>query len=219
MEQRESISLAFLVLLESLTPEERAVFLLREVFDYEYRDIAEILELSPVNCRQLFHRAKQKLNEQRPGVGSPKWRASRARHDRFVQAFMSAVTQGDLQELQSLLHKDVVLRTDGGGKVKAALQPLFGPVNVARFLLGVKKKVEDAAVAEGRPKEDAYTMSPGTVNGAPAIFVWHGRALDAVLGVSAVEDGILELDLVRNPDKLAWLLRELSADGGSGVSS
>ncbi len=78
MEQRESISLAFLVLLESLSPEERAVFLLREVFDYDYREIAEMLELSPVNCRQLFHRAKQRLNEQRPGIGSTKWRAPRA---------------------------------------------------------------------------------------------------------------------------------------------
>ena len=213
MEQRESISLAFLVLLESLTPEERAVFLLREVFDYDYRDIAEILDLTPVNCRQLFHRAKQRLNEQRPGVGSPKWRASRARHDRFVQAFMSAVAQGDLKELQSLLHQDVVLRTDGGGKVKAALQPLFGPDAVARFVLGVKKKVEDAAVAEGRARDDAYTMSAGLVNGAPAIFVWHGGVLDAAIGVSASSDGIYELDLVRNPDKLAWLLRELSREG------
>jgi RNA polymerase sigma-70 factor (ECF subfamily) len=211
MEQRESISLAFLVLLEALSPEERAVFLLREVFDYNYRDIAEMLELSPVNCRQLFHRAKQRLNEQRPGGGAPKHHASRERHDRFVHAFMSAVTQGDLHELQSLLHKDVVLRTDGGGKVKAALQPLFGPDSVARFVLGVKKKVEDAAIAAGRPREDAYTLSAGLVNGAPAVFVWHGGVLDAAIGVSATPEGIFELDLVRNPDKLAWLLRELAA--------
>ena len=98
------------MLLESLSPEERAVFLLREVFDYDYRDIAEMLELSPVNCRQLFHRAKQRLIEQRPELGSPASRASRERHERFVQAFMSAVSQGDMHELQSLLHKDVVLR-------------------------------------------------------------------------------------------------------------
>jgi RNA polymerase sigma-70 factor, ECF subfamily len=214
MEQRESISLAFLVLLESLTPQERAVFLLREVFDYEYRDIAEILDMSPVNCRQLFHRAKQRLIEQRPDLLSMKSRASRVRHERFVQAFMSAVTKGDMQELQSLLHKDVVLRTDGGGKVRAALQPLFGPDAVARFVLGVKKKVEDAAVAAGRPRDDAYTLSGGTVNGAPAVFVWHSGVLDAAIGVSTSTDGILELDLVRNPDKLTWLLRELSQDGG-----
>jgi RNA polymerase sigma-70 factor, ECF subfamily len=210
LEQRESISLAFLVLLESLTPQERAVFLLREVFDYEYRDIAEILDLSPVNCRQLFHRAKRTLIEQRPDLLSTRSRASRVRHERFVQAFMSAVTKGDMHELQSLLHKDVVLRTDGGGKVRAALQPLFGPDAVARFVLGVKKKVEDAAVAAGRPRDDAYTLSGGMVNGAPAIFVWHSGVLDAAIGVSASIDGILELDLVRNPDKLTWLLRELS---------
>ena len=210
MEQRESISLAFLVLLESLTPEERAVFLLREVFDYEYRDIAEMLDLTPVNCRQLFHRAKQRLNELRPGSGSVKSRTSRMRQERFVQAFMSAVSQGDMHELQSLLHKDVVLRTDGGGKVKAALLPLFGRDAVARFVLGVKKKVEDAAVAEGRGIEDAYTMSEGMVNGAPAIFVMHSGMLDAAIGVRASDDGIVELDLVRNPDKLAWLQRELA---------
>lgn len=211
MEQRESISLAFLVLLEALTPQERAVFLLREVFDYDYRDIAEMLELSPVNCRQLFHRAKQRIAEQRPAIGSTNSRASRARHELFAQAFMSAVSKGDLHELQSLLHNDVLLRTDGGGKVKAALQPLFGRDAVARFVLGVKKKVEDAAVAEGRAREDAYTMTAGTVNGAPAIFVWHGGVLDAAIGVSASVDGILELDLVRNPDKLTWLLRELNS--------
>jgi RNA polymerase sigma-70 factor (ECF subfamily) len=213
MEQRESISLAFLVLLESLTPQERAVFLLREVFDYEYRDIAEILDLSPVNCRQLFHRAKQRLMEQRPDLLSTRSRASRVRHERFVQAFMSAVTKGDMHELQSLLHKDVVLRTDGGGKVKAALQPLFGPDAVARFVLGVKKKAEDAAIAAGRPSDGAYTLSAGMVNGAPAIFIWRSGVLDAALGVSTSSDGIFELDLVRNPDKLAWLLRELSRDG------
>jgi RNA polymerase sigma-70 factor, ECF subfamily len=210
MEQRESITLAFLVLLESLSPQERAVFLLREVFDYDYRDIGEMLDLSPVNCRQLFHRAKQRLIDQRPELMSVKSRASRVRHERFVQAFMSAVTQGDMHELQSLLHKDVVLRTDGGGKVKAALQPLFGRDAVARFLLGVKKKVEEAAAAAGRPAEDAYTLKPGTVNGAPAVFVWHGDAFDAVLSVSASADGIVELDLVRNPDKLGWMMRELS---------
>ena len=210
MEQRESISLAFLVLLESLTPEERAVFLLREVFDYEYRDIAEMLDLTPVNCRQLFHRAKQRLNELRPGFDMAKARGSRVRQERFVQAFMSAVSKGDMHELQSLLHKDVVLRTDGGGKVKAALLPLFGRDAVARFVLGVKKKVEDAAVAEGRGIEDAYTMSEGMVNGAPAIFVMHSGVLDAAIGVRASDDGIVELDLVRNPDKLAWLQRELA---------
>jgi RNA polymerase sigma-70 factor (ECF subfamily) len=210
MEQRESITLAFLVQLESQTPEERAVFLLREVFDYEYRDIAEMLELTPVNCRQLFHRAKQHLIARRPDLLSTKSRASRVRHERFVQAFMSAVTKGDMHELQSLLHKDVVLRTDGGGKVKAALQPLLGRDAVARFILGVKKRAEDAAVAAGRPADGAYTLKAGKANGAPAIFVWHGGAFDAVLSVNAAADGIVELDLVRNPDKLGWLTRELS---------
>jgi RNA polymerase sigma-70 factor (TIGR02957 family) len=214
MEQRESITLAFLVLLESLTPQERAVFLLREVFDYDYRDIAEMLELSPVNCRQLFHRAKQRLIEQRPEFGSLAARPSRARQERFVQAFMSAVSQGDMHELQSLLHHDVVFRSDGGGKVSAAMRPVFGSDSVARFFLGIKKKVEDAAVAAGRPVETAYSLSIGTVNGAPALFAWINGALDSVISLSASADGITEINLVRNPDKLAWLMRELASEDG-----
>ena len=215
MEQKESISLAFLVLLESLTPHERAVFLLREVFDYDYRDIAEMLELSPVNCRQLFHRAKQRLNEQRPGFDAPAARPSRARHERFVQAFMAAVSQGDMQELQSLLHNDVVFRSDGGGKVAAAIRPVLGRESVARFFIGVKKKVEDLAVAAGRPIESAYTLKNGTVNGAPAIFAWVDGSLDSVMSLSESDDGIMEINLVRNPDKLTWLMRELSHSANS----
>jgi RNA polymerase sigma-70 factor, ECF subfamily len=210
MEQKESISLAFLVLLESLTPHERAVFLLREVFDYDYRDIADMLELSPVNCRQLFHRAKQRLVEQRPEYGSAKARPSRVRHDRFVQAFMAAVSQGDMHQLQSLLHNDVVMRSDGGGKVSAALNPLFGRDAIGRFFLGIRKKLQDAAAANGREVESAYTMSPGSVNGAPAIFVSIDGTLDSVVSISASDDGIFEIDVVRNPDKLAWLMRELA---------
>jgi RNA polymerase sigma-70 factor, ECF subfamily len=211
VEQKESISLAFLVLLESLTPQERAVFLLREVFDYEYRDIAEMIELSPVNCRQLFHRAKQRLIEQRPDYGSPKSRPSRVRQERFVQAFMSAVSKGDMHELQSLLHNDVVFKSDGGGKIPAAMQPVLGRDSVARFFLGVKKKVEDMAVAAGRPPESAYVLTAGMVNGAPAVFAWVNGALDSVLSLGTSDDGIFEIDLVRNPDKLAWLRRELAA--------
>jgi RNA polymerase sigma-70 factor, ECF subfamily len=217
MEQRESISLAFLVLLESLTPHERAVFLLREVFDYDYRDIAEMLELSPVNCRQLFHRAKQRLIEQRPEFGAAKSRPSRVHHERFVQAFMAAVSQGNMHELQSLLHNDVVLRSDGGGKVAAALNPVIGSDSVARFFLGIKKKLQDAAAAEGRPVASAYTLSPGVVNGAPGVFVSMNGKIDSVIGISASAEGILEIDVVRNPDKLAWLLRELSQ--GQSVTS
>jgi RNA polymerase sigma-70 factor, ECF subfamily len=211
MEQKESISLAFLVLLESLTPHERAVFLLREVFDYDYRDIAEMLDSSPVNCRQLFHRAKQRLIEQRPDFGSAKSRPSRARHEQFVQAFMAAVSQGDMNQLQSLLHNDVVFRSDGGGKVAAALNPIFGRESVARFFFGVKKKVEDLAVAAGRSAENAYTLKDGTINGAPAVFAWVNGTLDSVLSLSASDDGIFEIDLVRNPDKLARIVRELVA--------
>jgi RNA polymerase sigma-70 factor (ECF subfamily) len=216
MEQRESISLAFLVLLESLTPHERAVFLLREVFDYDYRDIAEMLELSPVNCRQLFHRAKQHLVEQRPEYGSPASRPSRARHERFVQAFMAAVSKGDMHELQSLLHKDVVFRSDGGGKVAAATRLVSGPESVARLLLGIKRKLEDAAVAAGRPASSAYTMSIGTVNGALALFAWVDGTFDSAISLDASADGIVGIDVVRNPDKLAWLMRELSQDGNPG---
>lgn len=205
VEQQESITLAFLVLLDSLTPQERAVFLLREVFDYEYRDIAEMLELSPVNCRQIFHRAKERIAEHRPRPALP-----RRMHEPLVRAFMKAVSGGNLDELKSLLTDDVVFQSDGGGRISAATRPVHGVDRVSRMLIGWQGKL-DAMATAGTPETVSF-MSIGVINGTPTALRWIGGQLDAVIDLGVDADGrIRTIDLVRNPDKLAFIKRELAA--------
>lgn len=131
--QYESISVAFMFLLERLSPAERAVFLLREVFDYEYDEIAAILDKSETACRQLFSRAKPHLTAHRP-----RFESSSSQHDRLIHRFFQAVEGGDLEGLTRLLAEDVVVWTDGGGKVVAALHPVRGRELAARFMLNSK---------------------------------------------------------------------------------
>jgi RNA polymerase sigma factor (sigma-70 family) len=130
-EQHDSVSLAVLVLLERLTPSERAVFVLREAFGHGYREIAQILELSEVNCRQLDRRARRRLAELRP-----RFRPELRQWHRLVERFLVAAREGDLRGLQQLLAADVSAWADGGGKVTAARRPVLGPARVARYLAG-----------------------------------------------------------------------------------
>jgi RNA polymerase sigma-70 factor (ECF subfamily) len=155
----DSISLAFLALLERLTPAERAVFLLREVFEFEYEAIAAIIEKSPAACRQLFSRARAF-----GAANRPRFTASPEAHRRLLEAFMRAAGEGDLDGLTHLLAEDVVFWADGGGKVRgAALQPVHGREPVARFVLGVT----------------ARFLPPGArvlvadVNGRPTLLIRH----------------------------------------------
>src|SRR5919109_932170 len=132
-ERLESISMAFLVLLERLTPVERAVFLLREVFDYPYAEIAEIVGKDEVSCRQILSRAKKFIAGNRP-----RFTPSTEQHQHLLQQFLGAVEEGDLDGLTQLLASDVTLSTDGGGKVRgAATRTLHGPKVVARFMIAV----------------------------------------------------------------------------------
>src|ERR1700722_9998202 len=128
-ELSDSLSMAFLVLLESLSPVERAVFLLREVFDYSYTDIAHIVDKSEANCRQIFGRARQHLD-----TNQPRYEASTEHSDRLLHAFLAATRDGDLDQLIDALAADVVFCGDGGGKVTAITQPLYGRDQVATFL-------------------------------------------------------------------------------------
>src|SRR6185503_9760674 len=132
----ESVTLAFMVLLETLSPEERAVFLLREVFDHEYADIAAMLEMTPANCRQLFHRAKAHIAARRPRFrGADDADGKR----RLAGRFVSALRDGDGDELTRVLAADVGFWSDGGGKVLAARRPVFGRDNVVHLLLGIRR--------------------------------------------------------------------------------
>lgn len=179
----ESVSTAMLLVLETLPPTERAVFVLREVFDVPYAEIAESVGKSEPAVRQVASRARTHVAEQRPRTS-----VSTAERDAVIERFRAAAEGGDLQSLMDVLAPDVVLMTDGGGKVKAALNPIHGRDKVLRFLTGVAP--------------DALELEPVWLNGSPAIqFVVAGRR-DGV-GTMLVEDGVVtRLFLVRNPDKL-----------------
>ncbi len=190
-EMSDSLSMAFLILLESLSPTERAVFLLHEVFGYNYTEIAEITGKSEANCRQIFARARHHVDE-----GKPRFEASREQRDEVARRFFDAADGGDLGGLLELLAPDVVMIGDGGGKGAALRTPLHGAERVARFLLGLYRRAQK----EGAHGELAW------VNGQPGAVAYdaEGRAV----GVFALDiaDGLVQaVRSVVNPDKLRHL--------------
>jgi RNA polymerase sigma-70 factor (ECF subfamily) len=199
----ESVTLAFMVLLETLSPEERATFLLREVFDYEYRDIADMLNTTSSNCRQLFHRAKARIDDRRPRVDSRTADPHRARQ--LVERFASALRRGDADELTSVLADDVGLWSDGGGKVAAARRPVLGRAEVTNMLIGIRR----AALAQGLTLEST-ALDVVDVNGEPAVAAKVYGQVDSIYTCSIEGDRIVALRIVRNPDKLRYIVRQLT---------
>jgi RNA polymerase sigma-70 factor (ECF subfamily) len=197
----ESVTLAFMVLLETLSPEERAVFLLREVFDHEYADISEMLGTTPANCRQLFHRAKARIADKRPRFSAADAEGKR----RLAGRFVSALRDGDGDELTSVLTEDVGFWSDGGGKVLAARRPVFGRDSVVNLLLGIRR----TAPATGIPLE-AVTVDIVEVNREPAIAFWVSGRLDSIYALTIEDAAIGAIRIVRNPDKLRFVERQLS---------
>jgi RNA polymerase sigma-70 factor (ECF subfamily) len=188
----ESISLAFLVLLEQLQPFERAVFLLREVFEYDYSEIAAFLGKSEVACRQAFSRAKKHLSDHRP-----RFPASPEIQKQLLTGFMRAVQAGEMTALMNVLAEDVTFWGDGGGKViGAATHPITGRAAVAQFLLGTWK-VFRSSLPEGAHVELSE------VNGQPALLTRAGDRAYAVLTIEADAQGIRTIRIVANPEKLA----------------
>ncbi|MEO8288158.1 MAG: RNA polymerase sigma-70 factor [Chloroflexota bacterium] len=188
VEQAESLSMAFLLLLESLSPVERAVFLLHKVFDYSYAEIASIVGKSEANCRQMAKRAQQHLQE-----GRPRFPVSREQQEHTTRSFMQVCEGGDMQALLGLLTSDAVLLSDGGGKVLAARNPIFGAESVARFILGVLGKVQPGT---------NFTAELGNVNGQPAILTRVDGVVNAVVLLDLDGGKIRAVHLVVNPDKL-----------------
>ena len=189
-ELHESISLAFLVLLEQLTPVERAVFLLREVFDYEYAEIAEILDKDEVACRQLLSRAKKHIAEHRP-----RFKATPEQHRQLLNQFMRAVGTGELDGLMTLLSDDVTMWADGGGKARgAATQPLHGRTAVAQF-----------ALSSTRFLPPNYHAEIAEVNGQPAAILRVGDKAVAIIAIEVDSDHIRAVRVIGNPDKLKWV--------------
>jgi RNA polymerase sigma-70 factor (ECF subfamily) len=186
----DHVSMAMLLVLETLAPTERAVFVLREVFDLDYEDIARAVDKTLAAVRQIAHRARAHVAARRPrGI------VSAAETDRALEAFQSAIEKGDPRPLLDVLAPDVVLLTDGGGVVRAALAPVVGAPTVAA-LLG---KISAAA-----------SLEPANVNGRPALIVRLAGRIDAVIAVR-IDDGLVTgLYAVRNPEKLSRLQREIS---------
>jgi RNA polymerase sigma-70 factor (ECF subfamily) len=187
-EMADSLSLAFLVLLESLSPEQRAAFLLREVFDEPYDRIAEIVGTSEQNARQLAARARRHVQERRPRFG-----ASREQREELATRFFAAAEQGDLQGLEELLAHDVVLHGDGGGKVPAIKRAVHGRTTVARTLIGGLR----ATTRFG------FTLRRHEVNGQPgALFLDPEGRLLGVMVLDVAEGQIQGVSSIVNPDKL-----------------
>ena len=192
VELADSVSMAMLLVLETLTPNERAVFVLREVFDLAYDEIAEAVGKSPAAVRQIAHGGRAHVAARRPrGV------VSAAETRDALEAFQRAAETGDLQSLLDILAPDVVFLGDGGGVVQAVLAPVVGADKVARLLAIGLDRIADAA-----------SLQPAHVNGFPALIIRFDDEIDTVIAVR-IDDGLITgLYAVRNPEKLSHMERE-----------
>lgn len=200
-EHRESVSLAFLVVLEELSPLERAVFVLREVFDLEFAEIAQAIQRSEAACRKLLQRARERVAR-----AAPHTPAEHGAQHALAGAFFTALASGDLTALVEVLASEATMTTDHGGKARAARKPLHGAERVARFFVGV--------VAKGARENPDQSSTTAYVNGAPALVVRgsDGRIHTVILlSIERTPRGprITSLSVVRNPDKLRALDRAL----------
>jgi RNA polymerase sigma-70 factor (TIGR02957 family) len=199
-EQRESVSIALLSLMERLGPTERTAFVLREAFAYSHFEIAEILQTSEANARQLYRRARQRLGEPRP-----RFQPDRAQWRRLVDRFFSAARAGDVAGLVEILTDDVTSTADGGGKVAAARRVVSGRDRTARYV----------ARAFGRNLAQAgLRLDVAEVNGEPAVLAFDGDILSGVLCFEIAGDQITALRAMANPDKLRFLSEQLSHPAG-----
>ena len=185
VEMADSVSMAMLVVLETLSPLERATLVLREVFDLPYGEIAETLGRSEAAVRQLAHRAREHVHARQP-----RHHVDKASHDELTMRFMQAAGSGDFDQVVSLLAPDAVLTSDGGGKKRAALRPIHGAEKIARWLLAV--------IAEN----PTFELRVSTLNADNAFIAYDGDEPDTVAFLETADGLVTELYLIRNPDKL-----------------
>lgn len=184
----ESLTQAFLLMLERLSPDERAAFLLRTVFDYDYSEIAEVLDKSATHVRQIVSRARQRL-----GNDQPRFRAPPAAANQLAMQFVAACRSGDVKQIEHFLTEDVAIHSDGGGKATAARVVIHGRERATRFIAGVFRK---------RLRLGEIEMQMTTVNGEPGIvFRWNGKVMQVVS--FQIENQIRTIYMTLNPDKLA----------------
>ncbi len=200
-EVSDTLSQAFLVVLETLSPVERAVFLLREVFGYGYPEIAETVGRREDNCRQLAARARRHVETRRT-----RFDVDRRRHDELLERFVAAAEDGDTDALKDLLAADAVVYSDGGGAATAARRPFSGRERIARFM---------AKIARRRRERGGWVRRRATINGSAAhvLVAPDGRVSD-VFAIDVLEDRIAAIRIARNPEKLRHLQRAYGAPPG-----
>lgn len=201
----DTLSQAFLVVLEQLTPLERAAFLLREAFDYPYGQIAAMLGRSEASCRQLVTRARAHV-----AAGRPRFEPDVAARDALLERFLAAVEEGDVEGLEAMLAEDAVLVSDGGGRISAARKPITGAGRIARVLTKIAAK---------RHAHDPYAAERVWVNGGPGyVLRAPGGVITDVVSADVVDGQVVAVRVVRNPDKLAHLSAG-DVTGGAGDPS
>jgi RNA polymerase sigma-70 factor (ECF subfamily) len=193
-ELASSLTTAFLVLLEQLAPTERAVFLLREVFDFDFDEIARSIGKTEANTRQILRRARGRLHDSRP-----RFTVSRRESEEVVRRFRNACVTGNVEELMGVLHADATLVADGGGKAASATRPVLGSDRIVKFLLGYGRKAHWS--------ESNFQLV--TVNGAPGLLLQHPLAGTGTYSFDIVDGRIRTIYVVRNPDKLRGFLRRV----------
>ena len=196
----DSLSIAFLVLLESLSAKERAVFLLHDVFSYDFASIADIVGESDAYCRQLAKRARAHMAERRP-----RFTAGRAQRERLTADFVRAVSEGDMPALIETLTDDVMVVSDGGGKVNAARKPVIGREKVAQFLTNLTRLA---------PEGTSFRIE--SINGQPGIVTLVNDAVRNVVTFDFTDSAIRAIYIVVNPDKLGRVASALSGTGLTG---
>lgn len=191
-ELASDISIAFLAVLERLAPEERAAFLWREVFDIDYDEIATMLGKTPAACRQIVHRAKERVREARP-----RFSVQREAHRELLNRFARAISSGGEEQLRSLFATDVKFIADGGGKVLSALRVLHGPERLVRLFRAIARRLEGSHTE----------LRMAQVNGEPGLLRYIDGRLDTVFALVTDGERIHEVYTIRNPDKLALVAR------------
>ncbi|HEY0914248.1 MAG TPA: sigma-70 family RNA polymerase sigma factor [Solimonas sp.] len=195
-EYADDLSVALLLTLERLSPLERAAFLMHDVFDLDYPEVARTLRRSEEACRQLASRARSQVRRERP-----RFRPSEEESARLTQAFVMALGSGDLEGLKQVLADDAVFYSDGGGKVPAALKPVVGPERIARFLTGLVRKPKIARRLISGP----LNLRLASINGMPGILLYMSGRLNQTYALDIQDGRIVAIYVTRNPEKLARL--------------
>jgi RNA polymerase sigma-70 factor (ECF subfamily) len=193
VERAETVAMAVLVVLETLSPLERAVFLLRESFEYPFDEIGAMLNRSAAACRQAYHRARAHLDAHRP-----RFQATPEQQQALVAGFLAAAREGNLAALSGMLAHDVTCYSDGGGVVPAARKPIHGSAMVARLFVGLMEQAQATT-------SPVYHTAPAWINGAQGRLVWANEHLDTVWVFGCSPTTIETIWVVRNPAKLAYL--------------